>query len=167
MRRSASCITRAVIVEGRFATDALPALSFGQRWAPREGSRNFACSLLERHWLVANDDEPHARSNQTAGGFHQFRRRDGDDVVGFAWHPVPGQVPWRRDHVHDIMERRMPSTCPFSGLSAAIRADPLRAACVDALRRQTEANLPGAPPPRTIPASAYTATQETDDGEDP
>ncbi len=102
MQRIFSCITQAVAIEGRFAPDALATWTFGQRWVPMAGSRDLEFSLLVRYRLLPHDDDPRAWSVLTAGYFHQFRKRDGDEVVRFEWHPVPGQVPWPHVHVHDI-----------------------------------------------------------------
>jgi hypothetical protein len=89
-----------VAFEGRARQGDSPVWTFGDRWTPLAGRHGFEFSFLHRYWLVRDGADGDGWVARTAGYAYQFRERNGDEVVRFEWHPLPGLVPFPHLHVH-------------------------------------------------------------------
>ena len=99
LQRAVSCVTRAVIVRGRYGPDAPHYWTFDERYVPLQGRFRLELSLLHTFTFRASADAPGDWRPTSTSYLYQLRERGGPEIVLFHWHPVPNLVQFPHLHV--------------------------------------------------------------------
>ena len=87
LQRAVSCLTTAVLIQGRTVPDAPDYWTFQQRFTRLRGPRRLEFSVLFAYSMLRQPHDPSSWMIDTAGYAYQFREPDGPEVIAFHWHP--------------------------------------------------------------------------------
>ncbi len=100
LQLAVSCISKAVVIEGRGEPFALPSLTFSERFVPLQGEHRLDLSLLHLHQFEERLNEPGYWGVKSVGYAYQLRERSGAELIRFEWHPFGHQIPFPHLHIH-------------------------------------------------------------------
>ena len=100
LQRAISCVSDAVIIPGRYASDAPLKLVLPQRSAPLRGRHRLNLLFLHSYVLGQHGNDGGAWRASSTAYWYQPEERDSTEVIAFHWRPNGhGHVPFPHLHV--------------------------------------------------------------------